>query len=51
MKTIDKKSTNQLPEIVYIKDEALVRFKGKNLFPEKVAKAKELFKNVVLPPR
>jgi hypothetical protein len=51
MKTIDKKSTNKLPEIVYIKDETLIRFKGKNLFPEKVAQAKERFKNVVLPPR
>ena len=51
MKTIDKKSVGKLPKIVFVKDETLIRFKGKNLFPEKVAQAKELFKNVVLPPR
>ncbi len=51
MKTIDKKNINKLPEIVYVKDESLVRFKGKNLFPEKVALAKDSFKNVILPPR
>jgi hypothetical protein len=51
MKTIDKKSISKLPEIVYIKDESLARFKGKNLFPVKVAQAKDSFKNVMLPPR
>ena len=51
MKTIDKKSACELPKIVFVKDETLIRFKGKNLFPEKVAQAKERFKNVVLPPR
>ena len=51
MKTIDKKSTSELPKVVYIEDETLIRFSGKNLFPEKVALAKERFKNVVLPPR
>ena len=51
MKTIDKKSVGELSKIVLVKDETLVRFKGKNLFPEKVAQAKERFKNVVLPPR
>ena len=47
----DKKSVGELPKIVHVKDETLSRFKGKNLFPEKVAQAKERFKNVVLPPR
>ena len=51
MKTIDKKSVSELPKIVFVKDETLIRFKDKDLFPEKVAQAKERFKNVVLPPR
>ena len=51
MKTIDKKNVGELPKIVFVKDETLIRFKGKNLFPEKVARAKERFKNVALPPR
>ena len=51
MKTIDKKNVSELPKIVFVKDETLIRFKGKNLFPEKVARAKERFKNVALPPR
>lgn len=51
MKTLNKESQVKLPEIVFVKDGSLVRFKGKNLFPDKVACAKEDFKNVVLPPR
>jgi hypothetical protein len=51
MKTIDQALNEKLPEIVFVKDGSLVRFKGKNLFPDKVACAKEDFKNVVIPPR
>jgi hypothetical protein len=38
-------------EIIFVKDDSLARFKGRNLFPDKVARAKENFKNIVLPPR
>ena len=51
MKTLDKELQSKLPEIVFVKDDSLVRFKGKNLFPDKVTRAKEDFKNVVFPPQ
>ncbi len=51
MKTLDKELQKKLPEIVFVKDDSLARFEGKNLFPDKVARAKENFKNIVLPPR
>ncbi len=51
MKTLDKELQSKLPEIVFVKDDSLARFKGKNLFPNKVASAKENFKNIVLPLR
>jgi hypothetical protein len=51
MKKIEELATTKLPEIVFLKDNSLARFEGKNLFPNKVALAKEEFKNVVLPPR
>ena len=51
MRTLDKELQLKLPEIVFVKDDSLSRFKGKNLFPDKVARAKKDFKNVVLPPR
>ena len=38
-------------EIIFVKDISLARFEGRNLFPDKVARAKEDFKNVVFPPR
>jgi hypothetical protein len=49
MKTVERKNITELPKIVFIKDESLARFEGKNLFPEKIARAKERFKNIVLP--
>jgi hypothetical protein len=51
MKTLDKELQAKLQEIIFVKDDSLARFKGKNLFPDKVARAKEDFKNIVLPPR
>ena len=51
MKTLDKELQAKLPEIVFVKNDSLARFKGRNLFPVKVARAKEDFKNVLLPPR
>jgi hypothetical protein len=44
-------NTTKLPEIVFVKDDSLARFKEKILFPDKVARAKEDFKNIGLPPR
>jgi hypothetical protein len=38
-------------EIIFVRDNSLARFEGINLFPDKVARAKEDFKNVVFPPR
>lgn len=49
MKTLDKELQAKLPEIIFLKDDSLARFKGRNLFPDKVARAKEDFKNVMLP--
>jgi hypothetical protein len=49
MKTIERKNITKLPQIIFIKDESLARFEGKTLFPEKIARAKEKFKNIVLP--
>ena len=49
MKTIERQSITKLPKIVFIKDESLAHFEGKTLFPEKIARAKERFKNVILP--
>ena len=51
MRTLDKELQLKLPEIVFVKDDSLSRFKGKNLFPVKVTRTKEAFKNVVLPVR
>jgi hypothetical protein len=51
MKTLDKELQAKLPEIIFVKDDSLARFKGRNLFTNKVARAKEEFKNIVLPPR
>lgn len=51
MKTLNKELQEKFPEIIFVKDDSLVRFKGKNLFPNKVSQAKEEFKNVVFPPR
>jgi hypothetical protein len=39
----------KLPEIIFVKDDSLARFKGRNLFPDKVAHVGEDFKNIVLP--
>ena len=41
-----------LPQTIIIENDGTFDFlKGKTLFPEKVAKAKETLKNVKLPPR
>jgi hypothetical protein len=50
MKILEQKTIN-ISDSVFIKDETLIRFKGKDLFPEKTARAKEAFKSLKLPPR
>jgi hypothetical protein len=48
MKKFEGMKSTKLPEIIFAKDDSLARFKGRNLFPEKVVRAKEDFKNIVL---
>jgi hypothetical protein len=51
MKKFEGANTTKLSKIIFVKDDSLARFEGRNLFPHKVARAKEDFKNIVLPPR
>ena len=51
MKTIENTKINQISKGVFVLDETLSRFKGKDLFPQKTALAREAMKNVKLPLR
>ena len=52
MKTLKKSTTNNLPKAKFIRnDEGLAFLKDIEMFTEKTARAKDKFKNVMLPPR